>query len=158
MLVKGCPVQACSSHKPGASHPALGPLGADPPGLSLGSAGIPQTGFALAATATAIARRQLIPALQCDQVHCPCSSQHACTNLAPLMCRAIKHLSKHSFERVILRLERVLLVVDDDHVKPQSTEDNDGTQHADMTAIAALCCLLHAVFAVLSQMATIKRL
>jgi len=37
MLMKGCPVQACSSNKPGAGHPALAPLGADPPGLFLGS-------------------------------------------------------------------------------------------------------------------------
>ena len=39
MLMKDCPVQAYSGqpNRPGAAHPAQAPLGADPPGLYLGS-------------------------------------------------------------------------------------------------------------------------
>jgi hypothetical protein len=54
-------------------------------------AGISQTGFALAATTTAIARRQKsFWHLSVINVHCPCSSRHASTNLAALMCKAVK--------------------------------------------------------------------
>ncbi len=81
----------------------------------------------------------IILAPQCDQVHCPCSSRHASTNLAALLCKAVKHLPRHSFERVFTKLESVLVTSDDDHGISHATGNSDGTQHADMVVLAALC-------------------
>ncbi len=84
MLMKGCPVQACSSNKPRAS-----PLGADPPGVSW------HTTDRLRPSCYSNSyckKAKFILAPQCDEVHWPCSSRHDSTNLAALLCKAVKRL------------------------------------------------------------------
>ncbi len=51
---------------------------------------------------------------------------------------------------MLTRLESVCAVVDDDGI-PHATGNSDGTQHADVVVIAKLCCLTHAVFALLGD-------